>query len=110
MMTHGTLPAARTGVSATSSTPFAISVEHCCVYSTRTRITVRARYDVETVRGPLCIVIVGEDGPVHDSCWEADYTGAPLVVRKFEMNEPGEFEVGLYYGRTLTAAAHILIQ
>lgn len=72
-----------------------------------TKLTVRARYDIPTTRGELCIVV---DGPQSfASCWSTDGVGVSLVVRTFELRAPGEYAVVLRGMGRQTAAITVLL-
>lgn len=54
-------------------------------------LVIRARYNVETTRGNVCIVVDGAE--FHTSCWMADGLGAPMEHREFRLAAPGEYFV-----------------
>lgn len=56
-------------------------------------LSVRVRYDHETVRGSVCVVIEGTED--HASCWFEDGTGPALVVRTFLLEHAGAYEVAV---------------
>lgn len=57
-------------------------------------LTVRARVSPDSVRGPVCIVVDGEEH--HSSCWNAEEAPAPLVVRRFTLELAGEYAVQMF--------------
>ncbi len=77
------------------------------VASAPAELTLRARYDVPTERGELCIIAEGPE--YHYSCWTANGYGPPMQVRMFRLYAPGEYLVWLQAEHHRTAAIPVII-
>jgi hypothetical protein len=69
-------------------------------------LSVRVRYDHETVRGVVCIVINGAED--HTSCWIEDGTGPALITRVFHLEHAGRYEVAVV-GEQQRSTVHRLV-